>query len=257
MFSAWLQETRELLVSPFSSTEPLLDSLTAACPLEVRKSWGVVSVCKNTYFQSWNGCGFNTSCYNVWCLGGIRTFWTSSDYSAWARKTAPLTSACASPTSFGVEISTTDSIWTYRLAQQVKVNNTKWNDISKNSDALQDILKHVSKRAFDELMCADQLTRERHKRKAFLNFSEFQFTAGISLNKAIKITGQKPFMSLSHSVLSLFIPVKTKRRSLSHPPTGTSGGLGTAICGRNTRLLEWVIYFSFVFQMQDIWVAAQ
>lgn len=38
---------------------------------------------------------------------------------------------------------------------------------------LQDILKHVSKREFEELMCADQLTRERHKRKAFLNFSEF------------------------------------------------------------------------------------
>uniref|UniRef100_A0A673ZPL9 phosphatidylinositol-3,4,5-trisphosphate 5-phosphatase n=1 Tax=Salmo trutta TaxID=8032 RepID=A0A673ZPL9_SALTR len=37
---------------------------------------------------------------------------------------------------------------------------------------VQDILKHVSKREFDELMCADQLTRERHKRKAFLNFKE-------------------------------------------------------------------------------------
>lgn len=36
---------------------------------------------------------------------------------------------------------------------------------------LQDILKHVSKREFDELMYADQLTRERHKRKAFFNFS--------------------------------------------------------------------------------------
>uniref|UniRef100_A0A672T7U0 phosphatidylinositol-3,4,5-trisphosphate 5-phosphatase n=1 Tax=Sinocyclocheilus grahami TaxID=75366 RepID=A0A672T7U0_SINGR len=38
-------------------------------------------------------------------------------------------------------------------------------------DAL-DILKHVSKREFDELMCADQLTRERHRRKAFFNFKE-------------------------------------------------------------------------------------
>ncbi|XP_020779042.1 inositol polyphosphate phosphatase-like 1b [Boleophthalmus pectinirostris] len=37
---------------------------------------------------------------------------------------------------------------------------------------VQDILKHVSKREFDELMCADQLTRERHKRKCFLNFKE-------------------------------------------------------------------------------------
>ncbi|XP_056130218.1 inositol polyphosphate phosphatase-like 1b [Lampris incognitus] len=37
---------------------------------------------------------------------------------------------------------------------------------------VQDILKHVSKREFEELMCADQLTRERHKRKAFLNFTE-------------------------------------------------------------------------------------
>ncbi|KAL7394772.1 hypothetical protein ABVT39_003826 [Epinephelus coioides] len=37
---------------------------------------------------------------------------------------------------------------------------------------VQDILKHVSKREFEELMCADQLTRERHKRKSFLNFKE-------------------------------------------------------------------------------------
>ncbi|XP_063046606.1 inositol polyphosphate phosphatase-like 1b [Engraulis encrasicolus] len=37
---------------------------------------------------------------------------------------------------------------------------------------VQDILKHVSKREFDELMCADQLTRERHRRKAFFNFKE-------------------------------------------------------------------------------------
>ncbi|XP_068445748.1 inositol polyphosphate phosphatase-like 1b [Clinocottus analis] len=37
---------------------------------------------------------------------------------------------------------------------------------------VQDILKHVSKREFEELMCADQLTRERQKRKAFLNFKE-------------------------------------------------------------------------------------
>uniref|UniRef100_A0A8C8C233 phosphatidylinositol-3,4,5-trisphosphate 5-phosphatase n=1 Tax=Oncorhynchus tshawytscha TaxID=74940 RepID=A0A8C8C233_ONCTS len=37
---------------------------------------------------------------------------------------------------------------------------------------VQDILKHVSNREFDELMCADQLTQERHKRKAFLHFKE-------------------------------------------------------------------------------------
>ncbi|XP_076005227.1 inositol polyphosphate phosphatase-like 1b isoform X2 [Genypterus blacodes] len=36
----------------------------------------------------------------------------------------------------------------------------------------QEILKHVSKREFEELMCADQLTRERLRRKAFLNFKE-------------------------------------------------------------------------------------
>lgn len=41
---------------------------------------------------------------------------------------------------------------------------------------VQDILKHVSKREFEELMCADQLTRERHKRKAFLNFKEEKIT---------------------------------------------------------------------------------
>ncbi|KAG9338679.1 hypothetical protein JZ751_025517 [Albula glossodonta] len=39
---------------------------------------------------------------------------------------------------------------------------------------VQDILRHVSKREFSELMYADQLTRERHKRKAFLNFNEEQ-----------------------------------------------------------------------------------
>lgn len=60
----------------------------------------------------------------------------------------------------------------YRLAQQVEHDETKQSSNSKNNDVLQDILKHVSKRAFDELMCADQLTRERHKRKAFLNFSK-------------------------------------------------------------------------------------
>ncbi|XP_029515585.2 phosphatidylinositol 3,4,5-trisphosphate 5-phosphatase 2B-like [Oncorhynchus nerka] len=37
---------------------------------------------------------------------------------------------------------------------------------------VQDILKHVSNREFDELMCADQLTQERHKRKAFHHFKE-------------------------------------------------------------------------------------
>uniref|UniRef100_A0A3P8V5X2 phosphatidylinositol-3,4,5-trisphosphate 5-phosphatase n=1 Tax=Cynoglossus semilaevis TaxID=244447 RepID=A0A3P8V5X2_CYNSE len=41
---------------------------------------------------------------------------------------------------------------------------------------VQDILKHVSKREFDQLMCADQLTRERHKRKTFLNFKEEKIT---------------------------------------------------------------------------------
>uniref|UniRef100_A0A8C5E098 phosphatidylinositol-3,4,5-trisphosphate 5-phosphatase n=1 Tax=Gouania willdenowi TaxID=441366 RepID=A0A8C5E098_GOUWI len=38
---------------------------------------------------------------------------------------------------------------------------------------VQDILKHVSKREFEELMCADQLTQERHRRKAFLNFNKY------------------------------------------------------------------------------------
>ncbi|MEQ2270241.1 hypothetical protein XENORESO_017972, partial [Xenotaenia resolanae] len=41
---------------------------------------------------------------------------------------------------------------------------------------LQDILKHVSKREFEELMFADQLTRERQKRKAFFNFKEEKIT---------------------------------------------------------------------------------
>lgn len=66
-------------------------------------------VCKNTHFQRQNSCRVINA--NVpHCLGGIRTFWTSSGCSAWERKTAPLTSACASPTSFGVGISTTDWI---------------------------------------------------------------------------------------------------------------------------------------------------
>ncbi|MBN3297493.1 SHP2B phosphatase, partial [Amia calva] len=37
---------------------------------------------------------------------------------------------------------------------------------------VQDILRHVAKREFEELMCADQLTRERHKRKVFVHFNE-------------------------------------------------------------------------------------
>uniref|UniRef100_W5NDH9 phosphatidylinositol-3,4,5-trisphosphate 5-phosphatase n=1 Tax=Lepisosteus oculatus TaxID=7918 RepID=W5NDH9_LEPOC len=37
---------------------------------------------------------------------------------------------------------------------------------------VQEILRHVAKREFEELLCADQLTRERHKRKAFLHFNE-------------------------------------------------------------------------------------
>ncbi|KAM4585888.1 LOW QUALITY PROTEIN: inositol polyphosphate phosphatase-like 1b [Fundulus diaphanus] len=41
---------------------------------------------------------------------------------------------------------------------------------------VQDILKHVSKREFEELMFADQLTRERQKRKAFFNFKEEKIT---------------------------------------------------------------------------------
>lgn len=54
---------------------------------------------------------------------------------------------------------------------------------------LQDILKHVSKREFEELMCADQLTRERHKRKAFLNFSESQVPVDLgSTLRAINTT---------------------------------------------------------------------
>ncbi|MGH0187299.1 UNVERIFIED_CONTAM: hypothetical protein FKN15_024586 [Acipenser sinensis] len=47
---------------------------------------------------------------------------------------------------------------------------------SSNSEMLcrplQEILRHVTKREFEELMCADQLTRERDKRKAFLHFNE-------------------------------------------------------------------------------------
>lgn len=121
-------------------------------------------------------------------------------------------------------------------------------------------------------MCADQLTRERHKRKAFLNFSEFQCTVWFKKKKSkqntitvfcvlynnhsyctkhingenrINESGFSHQLRSSHSVLLfLFILVKTKRRSVFHPPTGTSGGRGTATCGRNTRLREWVIYFS-------------
>ncbi|XP_041076387.1 phosphatidylinositol 3,4,5-trisphosphate 5-phosphatase 2B-like [Polyodon spathula] len=37
---------------------------------------------------------------------------------------------------------------------------------------VEEILRHVTKREFEELMCADQLTRERDKRKAFLHFNE-------------------------------------------------------------------------------------
>ncbi|KAL4631572.1 phosphatidylinositol 3,4,5-trisphosphate 5-phosphatase 2B-like isoform X1 [Arapaima gigas] len=37
---------------------------------------------------------------------------------------------------------------------------------------VQVILKHILQREFEVLMCADQLTRERHKRKVFLHFNE-------------------------------------------------------------------------------------
>uniref|UniRef100_A0A8C4GZQ1 phosphatidylinositol-3,4,5-trisphosphate 5-phosphatase n=1 Tax=Dicentrarchus labrax TaxID=13489 RepID=A0A8C4GZQ1_DICLA len=55
---------------------------------------------------------------------------------------------------------------------------------------VQDILKHVSKREFEELMCADQLTRERHKRKpsnAFFNYKDCYLwqkykTSGVRVN---------------------------------------------------------------------------
>lgn len=43
-----LQETRGLLVSPFSSTEHLSGLLTATWPLEVRKSWGTLCVFVDT-----------------------------------------------------------------------------------------------------------------------------------------------------------------------------------------------------------------
>ncbi|XP_039976189.1 inositol polyphosphate phosphatase-like 1b isoform X2 [Xiphias gladius] len=56
----------------------------------------------------------------------------------------------------------------------LRFNHLFWcGDLNYRLDLdVQDILKHVSKREFEELMCADQLTRERHKRKAFLNFKE-------------------------------------------------------------------------------------
>lgn len=110
-------------------------------------------------------------------------------------------------------------------------------------------------------MCADQLTRERHKRKAFLNFSEFQFTIGLwvifmfyerlLLFYNLKGLDEKintelfnndlavPLLS-SLCVLSLFVMVKRKRRLLFHPPTVMNGALGTATCGKSTRHQEWV-----------------
>ncbi|KAK5864640.1 hypothetical protein PBY51_015869 [Eleginops maclovinus] len=56
----------------------------------------------------------------------------------------------------------------------LRFNHLFWcGDLNYRLDLdVQDILKHVSKREFEELMCADQLTRERHKRKSFLNFKE-------------------------------------------------------------------------------------
>lgn len=97
-------------------------------------------------------------------------------------------------------------------------------------------------------MCADQLTRERHKRKAFLNFSEFCFTADIFVYpiKQLKSKGLQncfiideavPLLS-SLGVLSLFFTVKRKRRFLFHPPTGMNGARGTATYGKSTRLQE-------------------
>lgn len=129
-------------------------------------------------------------------------------------------------------------------------------------DRWQDILKHVSKREFEELMCADQLTRERHKRKAFLNFSEFHFALTLKLQKANNIwtllqmqlmsswrATEVPFFctfsKLTLCCSSCFTALKRRRRFLSHPPTDMSGALETATCGRSTRPLEWVIAYGW------------
>ncbi|KAK2838760.1 hypothetical protein Q7C36_013574 [Tachysurus vachellii] len=60
----------------------------------------------------------------------------------------------------------------------LRFNHLFWcGDLNYRLDLdVEDILKHVSKREFDELMYADQLTRERHKRKAFFNFKEEKIT---------------------------------------------------------------------------------
>ncbi|XP_066505879.1 inositol polyphosphate phosphatase-like 1b [Hoplias malabaricus] len=56
----------------------------------------------------------------------------------------------------------------------LRFNHLFWcGDLNYRLDLdVQEILKHVSKREFEELMCTDQLTRERHKRKAYFNFKE-------------------------------------------------------------------------------------
>lgn len=114
--------------------------------------------------------------YGIQCTGGTRTMWTFLDYFLWVTNIfLPLTSACNLPTSSGVVTWITGWTWMYRSdASNICVLNVSVYEAGLylcGCHHVQDILKHVSKREFEELACADQLTQERHKRKAFLNFS--------------------------------------------------------------------------------------
>lgn len=195
---AFPQGTRGPWASPFTSTEPPLDLWTATWLLEAKKSWGASRACVYLGVFFCKHTAANSPSKNP-CPGGTKTLWTSSGCSAWVKRTARLTSACASLISSGVGTSTTGSTSTCRSASLSPEEKKKKQQrfIEKSGrvmplllplpDQWQDILKHVSKREFEELMCADQLTRERHKRKAFLNFSEFQFT--FTLCKKLIISG--------------------------------------------------------------------
>ncbi|KAK1804041.1 hypothetical protein P4O66_020085 [Electrophorus voltai] len=74
---------------------------------------------------------------------------------------------------------------------------------------VQDILKHVSKREFKELMCADQLTRERHKRKAFFTFSMTFALCNVNhCNVCLLCAGHYAIVCVSYSYLLSLSPLR-------------------------------------------------
>lgn len=88
-------------------------------------------------------------------------------------------------------------------------------------------------------MCADQLTRERHRRKAFFNFSKNSGCSSTPMDNTHEINQRGytaacgPKKALTDT-LFLALSVKRRRRFCFPPPIGMNVVLETVICGRNT-----------------------